>query len=131
MATLSFEAQLALARYQAEIEELDRREELLRQQFNEELKNIQDAKFVAMQTLDNTLQELLSIAEEQGVKITVMDCSDLRAQIARVRMEYDLQQCTSTCARTKSPLTSRPVIPLNKRQNICAIKNVVFGAGVI
>jgi Tfp pilus assembly protein PilO len=129
IATMSFEAQLALARYQAEIEELDRKEELLRQQFNEEIKKIHDAKFHAMQALDDTLQELLTAAEEQGVKITVMDCSDLRAQIAKVRMEYDLQQCVDTA--TNSSMTSKSVRPLNIRQNICAIKNVVFGDGVI
>lgn len=126
MATLSFEAQLALARYQAEMEQIEKKEELLHQQYNDELKKIQDAKLVALHSLNNALQELLEIADAQNVKITIADCSDLQAQIARVRMEHDLQQCSM-----HQQITQKNTQVCNKKQNFCAIKNVVFGFGVI
>lgn len=128
-ATLSFEAQLAVARYEAEMEQIEKKEALLYQQFDEELKKIQDAKLIAMQSLKNALDDLLEIAKEQNVHITIADCSDLQAQIAKVRMEYDLQQCSMN--NNQQSINGTYTCGLNKRQNICAIKNVVFGHGVI
>jgi hypothetical protein len=111
---LNFAEQLALARVVAEVEDV-----------------YSSSSSVSMNSFESyDMEQLRQYAEEAGVSITFTDCSDLRVQCAKVRMEHEM------ALLRRSEKKSKPVIVKTKKEKAqvrvplkVAVKNVQFGFG--
>jgi hypothetical protein len=109
---LDFAEQLALARVAAEVEDV-----------------YSSSSSVSMNSFESyDMEQLRQYAEEAGVSITFTDCSDLRVQCAKVRMEHEM------ALLRRSEKKSKPVVAKKEKAQVrvplkVAVKNVQFGFG--